>query len=443
MSTPAVRLLRANQALRRLGTARVISFAGDTLSLVALMLYLADTAGRALAVSALLLAGEVLPAVASPLLGALADRFDARRVMIGCELAQCALLLVIALTLPPLPALLALVALRAAAGQVFGSASRAALLPFTGVGGVLLVDAASFAVSALLLRGLPPLPAVEHPAGAPRSLLREARAGVASLWSVPAVRIIALGFSAVVACTAIDDVALVVLATDTLRVGDPVVALLLAAVGAGLLVGYLLLARVSAGLSMVWLMIVGFAVSSAGNLFTGVAGAAAVVFVLQAVRGLGIAAMDVAVNSEVQRLVPAGLRGRVFANLYGAVGAAAALSYVGGGLLLDATSAPTTFVVAGAGGLLATVLVAVTLPRHSPPGQGSSPSGDHGRNERLEPPKESRQTGTPRLRQRDVHSRGESRLMDSLDVFFGRHRLPNSHDAPTVRLIEPSRGVTN
>jgi MFS family permease len=396
MSVGAVRLLRDNRALRRLGTARVISFAGDTLSLVALMLYVVDTAGKAIAVSALLLAGEVVPAVASPLLGALADRIDARRVMIGCELAQGALLLVVALTLPPLPVLLALVALRAAAGQVFGSASRAALpalvaddqlptansvlglgtngaeaagpvlaaalLPFTGVVGVLLVDAASFAVSALLLRGLPPLPAVEHPAGEPRSLLREARAGVASLWSVPAVRIIALGFCAVVACTAIDDVALVVLATDTLRVADPVVALLLAAVGVGLLVGYLLLARVSAGLSMVWLMIVGFAVSSAGNLFTGVAGAAAVVFILQAVRGLGIAAMDVAINSEVQRLVPAGLRGRVFANLYGAVGAAAALSYVAGGLLLDATSAPTTFVVAGAGGLVATTLVAVTLP---------------------------------------------------------------------------------
>lgn len=396
MSAGAVRLLRDNRALRRLGTARVISFAGDTLSLVALMLYVVDTAGAAIAVSALLLAGEVLPAVASPLLGALADRFDARRVMIGCELAQGALLLVVALTLPPLPALLALVALRAAAGQVFGSASRAAvpalvaddqlptansvlglgtngaeaagpvlaaaLLPFTGVAGVLLVDAASFAVSALLLCGLPPLPAADRPAGEPRSLLREARAGVASLWAVPAVRIIALGFCAVVACTAIDDVALVVLATDTLRVPDPVVALLLAAVGVGLLVGYLLLARVSAGLSMVWLMIVGFAVSSAGNLLTGVAGAAAVVFTLQAVRGLGIAAMDVAVNSEVQRLVPAGLRGRVFANLYGAVGAAAALSYVAGGLLLDATSAPTTFVVAGAGGLLATALVALTLP---------------------------------------------------------------------------------
>ena len=33
----------------------------------------------------------------------------------------------------------------------------------------------------------------------------------------------------------------------------------------------------------------------------------------------------------------------MFANLYGAIGVAAGLSYLGGGVLLDATSAPFTF----------------------------------------------------------------------------------------------------
>jgi hypothetical protein len=55
--------------------------------------------------------------------------------------------------------------------------------------------------------------------------------------------------------------------------------------------------------------------------------------------------------------------GRVFGNLYGAIGVAAALSYVGGGLLLDATNAPATFIIAGAGGTLATLIAALTLPR--------------------------------------------------------------------------------
>ena len=93
---------------------------------------------------------------------------------------------------------------------------------------------------------------------------------------------------------------------------------------------------------MTVLLIAGFAVSSVGNLLTGLAWAVAVAFVLQTVRGLGIAAMDVGSNTLLQRLVPNHMLGRVFGNLYGAIGVAAGLSYIGGGLLLDATSAPLT-----------------------------------------------------------------------------------------------------
>jgi hypothetical protein len=87
------------------------------------------------------------------------------------------------------------------------------------------------------------------------------------------------------------------------------------------------------------------------------------VFALQVVRGLGIAAMDVAHVTLLQRLVPAHLLGRVFGNLYGAIGVSAAISYLAGGALLDATGAPTTFVVVGAVGTAATIAVAFALPR--------------------------------------------------------------------------------
>ena len=146
------------------------------------------------------------------------------------------------------------------------------------------------------------------------------------------------------------------------RVGDSEVAVLLAGVGIGLLVGYLLLARGARRASMVVLLIAGFAVSSLGNLLTGLAWAVAVAFVLQTVRGLGIAAMDVAHVTMLQRLVPDQMLGRVFGNLYGAIGVAAAVSYLGGGLLLDSTGAPTTFVVAGVADSAATLVVALTLP---------------------------------------------------------------------------------
>lgn len=385
------RLARTNRAFGALAAARIVSLTGDSLSLVALMLLVADRAGDALAVALLLLVGDFAPALLGPLTGALADRFDLRRVMIVAEVVQGLLVLGIALSLPPLPVLLVLVALRAVAGQVFLPASRAAvpalvadrdlpaanallgfganagevlgplvaaaLVGVIGVPGVLLVDAASFGLSALLLLAVPSL----RPAPSDGGLLGSARDGVRFMWSHKAVRVLALGFCAVVACNGVDDVALVFLAHDTFGAGDSAVALLLAAVGIGLLAGYALLGAVGERSPMPVLLVAGFAVSSAGNLLTGLSWAVAAAFTVQAVRGLGIAAMDVATNTLLPRLVPEAMLGRVFGNLYGAIGVAAALSYVGGSVLLDLTSAPVTLVVAGGLGLVATAATAVGL----------------------------------------------------------------------------------
>lgn len=392
----ALALLRTNAPFRALSIARVVSFVGDSVSLVALMLYVADSVGQALAIALLLLVGDFTPSLVSPVTGAITDRFNLKTVMITCELVQGAVLLLIALSLPALPLLLVLVGARAIGGQVFQPASRAAvpalvedkdletanstigfgtngaeavgpliaaaLFPFIGVRGVLLVDAASFLLSALLLTKLPSMPPVPPEHGAKTSLLAGAKEGLGYIWKMRSLRIITLGFCAIVAFNGIDDVALVLLAKDTFGAGDSAVGLLLGAVGVGLLVGYVLLARHSRRMSMTMLLLLGFAVSSVGNLLTGLAWAVAAAVTLQAVRGLGIAAMDVGSNTLLQRLVPQGMLGRVFANLYGAVGAAAALSYVGGGLLLDATDARTTFVIVGVGGTIATLLVALRLP---------------------------------------------------------------------------------
>jgi MFS family permease len=392
-------LLRDNRSFRTLWVARTVSFLGDSLSLVALMLYVADTTGAALAVALLLLVGDFAPSLLGPFTGTVSDRWDLKRVMVACELAQGALVAVIALTLPSLllPLLLTLVALRAVAGQIFQPASRAAvpalvgdrdlgsansalgfgtngsealgpllaaaLFPLLDVRGVLLVDAATFLVSAVVLARLPRLPPASAGPEGRASFLADVRAGLGYLGSVPAVRVIALGFCAVVAFNGVDDVALVFLATDSLGGGQSAVALLLAAVGIGLLVGYLLLARGAGRLSMVAAFLVGLGVSSMGNLLSGVAWAVGAAFVLQAVRGVGIAAMDVGATTLLQRLVPPAMLGRVFGNLYGAIGVAAALSYLLGGLLLDLTSPRVTLVAAGAGGLLATLATAVVLRR--------------------------------------------------------------------------------
>ncbi|MCG5471217.1 MFS transporter [Micromonospora sp. LAH09] len=389
-------LLRHNRPFRTLFSARLVSYAGDSLGLVALMFHVAETTGPALAISLLLLVGDFAPSLLGPFTGALADRLNLRRLMVGCELVQAAVLLVIVLTLPPLPVLLALVAIRATASQIFQPASRAAvpalvadrdlepanstvgfganaaeavgpllaaaLFPLVGVSGLLLVDAVSFLASAVLLATLPSLPAAAGPERQP-SLLRQARAGMSYLFSVPTVRVIFLGFTAVVAFNGVDDVALLLLARETYQVGNSGAGLLLGAVGLGLVAGYAMLSRWGTRASMPLLLVVGFAVSSVGNLLTGLAWAVAAAIALQAVRGLGLAAMDIGSITLLQRTVPAGMLGRVFGNLYGAIGVAAAASYLAGGLLLDLTSAPLTLIIAGVGGLVATGVVALRLPR--------------------------------------------------------------------------------
>ena len=75
-------LLRTNEPFKRLWAARTISYFGDSLSLVTLMLHVAQSAGQALA---------------------------------------------IALWLPALPMLLVLVGLRSVVAQIFQPASRAAV----------------------------------------------------------------------------------------------------------------------------------------------------------------------------------------------------------------------------------------------------------------------------------------------------------------------------
>ncbi len=397
---PPEERLRSNTAFRRLWLSRMVSSFGDSLSLVALTLYVAGSAGAAFAVAALLLVGDFAPSLLGPVAGALADRFDRRRVLLVSEVVQAVAVLSIALTLPALPVLLGLVALRAIAFQVLQPASRAAvpmlvadqhleransalgfgangteaigplaaaaLLPLIGIRGVLLVDVATFLLSAAVLVGLRAIP-VESPGGSRHGLFADTRAGLQFVAGAPWIRALVFGFVAVVAANGIDDVALVFLATDSLAAGPSAVALLYAAVGVGLLAGYLMLARGQARRSMVTVFLLGCALSSAGNLLTGLAWAVIAAFTVQLIRGLGLSAMDVGVNTLLQRTVPTALTGRVFGAVYGGVGVAAACSYLLGAGLLELTDPRVTFVVAGALGLLATAVTVPALRRREPP----------------------------------------------------------------------------
>ncbi|HVT71357.1 MAG TPA: MFS transporter, partial [Trebonia sp.] len=141
--------------------------------------------------------GTALPLLAGPLAGAVADRVDQRRMLAGCEAGQGVLYAIMAATRPPLPVILPLVvaaSLLATFGSPAGKSAVRRLVPagrraqgnallglavnlqivagpaiggvlagMTGVSAAFAVNAASFAVSALLLTGLGPLRPLERP----------------------------------------------------------------------------------------------------------------------------------------------------------------------------------------------------------------------------------------------------------------------------------------
>jgi predicted MFS family arabinose efflux permease len=211
-----VGLLRTNAAFRRLWAAGAVSSCGDWLSFVAVST-LALSHGDGAMGLALVFAAHALPgALLAPVAGALVDRFDRRRVLVAIDLlaavataamaaaaaagwlgAVQGLLLVrsaIVAGLPPgesaavrrlvgaadLTAANAILAATWSTAYVIGMAAggAAALL---GPTLALALDAATFALAALLHRTLPPLPVAREPSRLVAALTAVPRDTVAAL----------------------------------------------------------------------------------------------------------------------------------------------------------------------------------------------------------------------------------------------------------------------
>lgn len=368
-----------------------------------LLLAVTHSSTKVLAVTLLMLTGDLAPALLAPLTGVITDRMDLRRLMILLEVGQAAATAAIALWLPALPVLLALFLVRSVLGQVFQPATRAAvpalvgeldltsanvalgfgengltlagpllaaaLLVVTGIRGLLFIDAASFCASAFLLLWLPPITTRATGLEQEGSFLLHAAEGITFLWRTAAMRLIFLSFFVIVFFNAVDDVALVFFGKQSLHLGNAGVSVLYAGSAAGLIAGYAAVNRWGKRVAAPALLVIGYAVSSLGNLFTGVSWAIAATLAFQAIRGLGLAAQDAAAATMIQRAVPRRLQGRAFSNFYGAIGLAAGLSYVLGGVLLHAAGPRVTFAVAGLGGVLTAIVTSIRLHARRRPGQ--------------------------------------------------------------------------
>ncbi len=177
--------LAARAEFRALFVAVVISIAGDQFARVALSVLVYDRT-RSAGWTAVTYALTYIPdLVFGPLLGGLADRFPRRRVLVTADLGRAVLVALMALPGLPLPAVIALLVVVQALGapanaaraatlaavlpgdeyvlgkaandmvvqlsQVLGFAGGGVLVAGVGPSTALLVDAATFAVSAVLL----------------------------------------------------------------------------------------------------------------------------------------------------------------------------------------------------------------------------------------------------------------------------------------------------
>ncbi|MGD0560720.1 MAG: MFS transporter [Streptosporangiaceae bacterium] len=171
---------------RALWLAQLLSVAGDQLARVALTVLVYDRTHSAF-LAALTFVTSVVPVfIGGVTLAWLADRYPRRSVMIACDLARCVLVLLMAIGGVPLAALVVLLfvvtligapfsSARAAIypdvldgdryvmgtaitlttnqfAQVIGFAAGGAIVGFLGIRTSLVIDAATYAVSALLVR---------------------------------------------------------------------------------------------------------------------------------------------------------------------------------------------------------------------------------------------------------------------------------------------------
>jgi len=393
-------LIGRNPVYRHLWAARVVSFLGDTMAQVALVLAAYQVVGTGGAVGLLLLA-QALPRLLGPLTGTLADRVDQRRLLLACDVAQALLFGLIALALPPFPLLVGLVALASVLATVSQPAGRGALpalvdaddltaanallgagvqasfslgpalggliVAALGVRGALAADALTFVLSAGLLTRLPALPpAPGTPGDAPApGVLRETGLGLAFVARHRTARAVALGLFLTVAFAALDNVALVFLARRSLHATARDYGLLASAYGVGMVLASLLILRRSNRSTPAALFLLGVALQGIGTALTGLAPALAAAIVTQGMAGVGNSLENLGTTTLIQRTVPRPLLGRAFGIVFSAASIAEAVAYAAGGVLLGLISPRAVFVLAGVGVLAALVIVWLLLPRAS------------------------------------------------------------------------------
>ena len=395
----ALDLLRSERRARIFFAAHVQSALGTGASYVALLLIAYDRFRSPWAVTCMLLA-EFLPSVLlGPLLGAAADRWPRKRLLVLADLLRAATFLALALVgsfgatlalavvagignalfastvmaaLPSLverdrlPAATSLFAAVDELGYTAGPAVAGIALLVVGPEALLGANAATFAVSALALGRLAFAGAADG-SQAPAGL----RAGLRALAALRGVRVLLMASTGVVACLGMVNVGELVLAREALGAGNSGYGALVAAMGGGIAVGSLLGSRGGSAARLRVRYLAGVAVCALALL--GIAVAPSLVLALPGffVLGLGNGVALAHENLILQTTVADGLLGRVFGARNALASAAFVVAFLSAGAFASAVGPRPLFAVAGTGVLLAWALAVLALRRAPDAGAGA------------------------------------------------------------------------
>jgi MFS family permease len=368
-------LLR-NVHFMRLWVGQGISFVGDAVSMIALVVLVVQITGSASAVGGALVA-RLLPTLASPLAGVLADRLDRRVVLVASDLARAALVVGLVFV-RDLSVLYLLVFLMGLARTFFNPTIRAALPSVVGggdltransligatfsisiaggpaLGGLLvatvgvdaafLLDAATFLISAAFLsRIVLPRPQREEEEG----FGRELRAGLGFLarTRVPLAIVIGAFLTILTINTTIP--AEVFLAKETFGAGDVGYGLLVSVWGGGMALGSALMVALGGRVALVPLYLLSIFAGALALVGTGLAPVFVLALGALMVEGIATGIDNVATDTILQKRVPDAFLGRVFAVRFLSYSAGEALAYPLGGLIVDAIGPSSTYLLAG------------------------------------------------------------------------------------------------
>lgn len=331
-------------------TARTVSQWGDAFNTVALSLLVLQLTGSALGVS-VVVASEIAPVLLlAPVAGVVVDRDSPVRVMVAADVARMVLAAVLPLLSGSTGAVYA-VAFGMSAAAVFFNPAAAALLPRLvdaddlvaansgiwtaavlsqimlapaagvvvvafGFAPAFLVNAASFAVSALLLIRLrtPAAPDMTVPARPSAGWWWQARAGVGLIMHDRLLRALAAGQLLAALSAGATSALLVVLAQRDLRVDARGYGLMLAAIGVGAAVGPLLLAAFVRQPRRPAFVFGPYLLRAAVDLVLAIVRVPAVALAALVGYGVGTSTGAVTFTSLLQAETPPEVRGRVFAS---------------------------------------------------------------------------------------------------------------------------------